>query len=210
MGSEGKQLIFLIVGILMLKIVSAYNFSPSEIMQNEWFVFAGVFLIIFALVYMALINFFTKMNRKKYYWGEDDSFLQNRPIIIIISAIIALFSAAAFIQQDLISSFFGEAVAMWVFLLMSIVMIILTIPFYKVLKKNVGGTLAILIFLIGIWLIMKFGFNPYDLNILPAFDIPLSYYEFYNFFTETSTIVVLSIITIVFLLIKYSIKKRNV
>lgn len=203
-----KKSLFILLSILFsLGLTSAYSysnfdFSPSNIMENEWFVFAGVFLVVFALVYIALANFFRKKTRGSY-WGSEESFIDNKPAVGVISFIIAFFSAAAFVQKGLLQGIFGEAITSWVLLLSLIVVIIITIPFYKALKKNVGGFFAILIFIACVWFVLTFVINLSMLEDLPfSFGVSDSFSEVYEVITNPVTLVIFLIIAGSFALLK--------
>jgi len=206
-----KSLLFVgVFLILLIGVVSAYSidsyFSPSDILENEWFVFGGVFGIVFGIVYMALSSFFTK-KKKGYYFGGDQKVLENKSAIGVISMIIALFSAAAFVQQDLVSGIFGQAITAWVFLFTFVFMIILFIPFYKLIKKNTGSVPANIIFFALIWAVIKFGFDPYNSEVFYNFNVPYQYLEFYDIFASSGFLYLVLIILIAFSFIKKAFKK---
>lgn len=178
-------------------MVNYYNLSPSEFLQNEWIVFIGVFLLIFAMVFLALSNFFTR-SKKKGSFLEPDKNLENKAIPGVIALVIAFFSAATFVRQNLIEGIFGEALTAWIFLLVLIVLVILSIPFYKALKKNVGGGIAIFIIVVGLWAILKFGFDPYQYNL------PSGFGEIYDFVIAPGFLIFLIVMGVVVSLIKRS------
>ncbi len=183
-------------------MVNFYNFSPSDILESEWLVFAGVFLVVFAMVYISLSNFFTKGKKKQYPWESDSKVLENKSSVAIISLIIAFFTAAAFVRQNLIEGIFGEALSVWIFVLVLIVLVILSIPFYKALKQNVGGGIAIFIIVAGLWAILKFGFDPSHYNL------PSGFYDVYEIVVHPVFLIVLVGVGIVKSLIKKSGKRR--
>ena len=179
-------------------MVNYYNFSPSDILESEWLVFAGVFVLVFAMVYISLSNFFTRGKKKKYPWELESKVLENKSSVAIISLIIAFFTAAAFVRQNLIERIFGEALTVWIFLMVLIVLIMLSIPFYKVLKQNVGGGIAIFIMLAGLWAILKFGFDPFQ------YDLPSSFYDIYELVVHPVFLIILIVVGVVVSLIKKS------
>ena len=182
-------------------MVNYYNLSPSELLQNEWVVFGGVFLLVFAMVFLALSRqFSSKKKNKMFPWMEatDDG---NKAIPGIIALVIAFFSAAAFVRQNLIEGIFGEAITLWIFLLVLIVLFMLSVPFYKALKQNVGGGVAISIIVFGLWAILKFGFDPFVYNLSSEF------YDFYDFIISPVFLVILLVIGGVIALIKKSGRK---
>ncbi len=181
-------------------MVNYYNFSPSELLQNEWVVFIGVFLLVFAMVFLSLSRQFSskKKNKMMPWLTETES---NKAIPGIIALVIAFFSAAAFVKNNLIEGIFGEAITIWIFLLVLIVLVMLSIPFYKVLKQNVGGGIAISIIVVGLWLILRFGFDPSQYNLLSEF------YEIYEFIITPAFLIILIFVGGVITLIKKSGKK---
>jgi len=188
----------------MVNYYDFYNLSPSELLENEWIVFFGVFLIVFAMVFFALSKQFnSKKKNKMFPWMErtDNS---NKAIPGVIALVIAFFSAAAFVKNNLIEGIFGEAITAWIFLIVLVVLFMLSVPFYKALKKNIGAAPAIFIILFGAWAILKFGFDPYQYNL------PSGFYDFYESFIGTSIwgLVVLIVIGVVILLIKRSSRGR--
>jgi len=182
-------------------MVNYYNLSPSELLQNEWVVFAGVFLLVFAMVFFALSRQFSSKKKNKYPWlNEVDA--SNKAVPGIIALVIAFFSAATFVRQNLIEGIFGEAITVWIFLLVLIVLVILFIPFYKALKQNVGEGIAIFIILFGVWAVLKFGFDPYQYNL------PYNFYEIYDFIISPIFLIILIVIGGVIALIKKSSRRR--
>lgn len=205
-----KNLMFLAMLLFSFNFVSAFNYydiSPSEILENEWVVFAGVFLLVFALVYMSLVNFFSRKKRK-YYWEPEEKVLENKAPIAVIALVIAFFTAATFVQQGFLYGVFGEAIAGWVFLIVLIVIIILTLPFYKALKKNIGTGPAVFILVGGIWAIVKFLLNPYEFDFY-NFNVSDWYFQFYDTFTHPATIIILLVVLGLFMLIKGASRSRR-
>ena len=173
-----------------------YNLSPSELLQNEWVVFGGVFLLVFAMVFLALSRQFSSKKKIKPWLSEVDT--SNKAIPGVIALVIAFFSAATFVKNNLIEGIFGEALTAWIFLLVLIVLVILSVPFYKALKQNVGGGIAISIIVAGLWVILKFGFDPFQYNL------PTSFYDFYEIIINPVFLIVLIVIGGVIFLIKKS------
>ncbi|MAG11163.1 hypothetical protein CMI44_02530 [Candidatus Pacearchaeota archaeon] len=203
---KNKFLIFAGLLIILSSFVSAqysdfYNLSPSELLENEWVVFAGVFLIVFAMVFMALSKqFSSKKKNSMYPWMTDTD--RNKAVPGIIALVIALFSAAAFVRNNLIERIFGEAITIWILVLVLIVLFMLSVPFYKALKQNVGGGIAISIIVVGLWAIIKFGFDPFQYNL------PSGFYDFYEIIINPVFLVVLVVAGVIFSLIKRSSRGR--
>ena len=183
-------------------MVDFYNFSPSDILESEWLVFAGVFLVVFAMVFLALSRQFSSKKKNKAFPWLTETDNSNKSIVAVISLIIAFFTAAAFVRQNLIEGIFGEALTVWIFLLVLIVLVMLSIPFYKALKQNVGSSPAVFIMLAGLWAILKFGFDPFQ------YDLPSGFYDIYEILTDAFWLVILIIIGAVVFLIKYGKKEK--
>jgi len=173
-----------------------YNLSPSELLQNEWVVFGGVFLLVFAMVFLALSRQFSSKKKIKPWLSEVDT--SNKAIPGVIALVIAFFSAATFVKNNLIEGIFGEALTAWIFLLVLIVLVILSVPFYKALKQNVGGGIAISIIVAGLWVILKFGFDPYQYNL------PSGFGEIYEIVANPAFLIILIVVGVVIFLINKS------
>jgi len=182
-------------------MVNYYNLSPSELLQNEWVVFGGVFLLVFAMVFLALSRQFSSKKKNKMFPGMAEIDNGNKAIPGIIALVIAFFSAATFVKNNLIEGIFGEAITIWIFLLVLIILVMLSIPFYKVLKQNVGGGIAISIIVVGLWVILKFGFDP------SQYGLPSEFYNFYNFIITPAFLIILIVVGGVIALIKKSGRK---
>ncbi|GEM_PF-1240761 len=183
-------------------MVNYYNLSPSELLQNEWVVFAGVFLLVFAMVFFALSRQFSSKKKNSAFPWMNDTDNSNKAVPGIIALVIAFFSAATFVRQNLIEGIFGEAITIWIFLLVLVVLVMLSIPFYKALKQNVGGGFAISIIVVGLWVILRFGFDPNQYNL------PYNFYEVYDFVIAPAFLFILIVVGGVITLIKKSGKGR--
>ncbi len=160
-----------------------YISSPQELLQNEWVLFVGVFLLVFAVVYISLANAFFKKKEqslKDVLLGIKGNSPAKGPIVVI-SGVIALFSAAAIIQQDLVRVYFGAVLSVWVSVFVFIVLVLLTVPFYKALKQNIGKTPAILGTIIGFWVILKFVLPQTEMFWNGLYNLPYSVQNFYDF-----------------------------
>ena len=133
--------------------------------------------------------------------------MENAPIVGVIAAVIAFFAAASFLKNSWIQSIFGEVAGYFVLLLVLIIMIILLVPFYRALKLNIGQAPAVFVILIGIWVIFKFLFNPYESDFFSNFNAPYQFYNFYDAFTNPATLIILLVAGALFSLIKMN-KRR--
>jgi len=178
--------------------------NPSTLLQNDWVVFGGVFLLVFALVYLALSKQFGggMKSNKAFPWLQEPASSESKGAIIVVSLIIAFFCAALFVQRNWINGIFGEAIAGWLFLLMLAIIVILSIPFFKMLRLNVGTGPAIAITFLMIWATLKYLIDPYNLiSSSGNFD---NLFEIYNFVTSFVFLLIALAVGILFAVIKNS------
>lgn len=152
--------------IFSTSLVSAFNgfgyyggFGPTELLQNDWVVFTGLFLVIFALVYSSLIKVFSSSAADKAFpWKNVETTFKGPAIII--SAVVAIFVASALTKQFLYG-YLSDQILGWI-LLGVIVMLLLAA--LKALFKR--GCFAVVSALMGIWVILH-NIDPWD--FLPQF-----------------------------------------
>lgn len=134
-----------LVFLSLIELVSAYNgwggswsygFSPSELLQNEWVLFALVFLLFFAIIYLAI--------------GKP--FKENRMAALVIAAIISFLIASAFTQRAYFYKGLSEEVFNWVLILAVLIAIvfILRATLYFI------GPIGFAITLLGLWFIFYY------------------------------------------------------
>lgn len=190
-----------------LSLVSAqfyfdpYYFDPVNLLNNEWVVFFGIFLLVFSFCFIALNNFFSGKGKKNdiFPWITQPGSKDNKGAVIVISLVIGFFSASIFVQRGWIYTIFGDALAGWLLLLTIAVMFILSVPFIKALQANVGLGPALAITVLFVWGILQF-FDPYSL-------FPSASYNFiniYEFVTSVGFLIGAIIIAVVFAVIKKS------
>jgi len=172
---DNRKIFLFIFALLLINLVSAQyyydSFTPSDFLENEWFVFVAIFALVFSLTFIALNKQFSTSSSGKndlsaLFAGKSKT-NENKGAVVIISLVIAFFSASIFVQQGWIYGIFGDALVSWLFLLAMIVMVILGIPFFKALKANVGTGLAIVLTFLFIWVILRFFVDPYSFPGLP-------------------------------------------
>ena len=186
--------------MLLILSVSAYEgfggffygqITPSSLLENDWIIFGGVFLVVFALVYIGLSNVLVRKKGRQNpalpWLVSPEANPENKGAVVVIAVVIAFFTAAVFVQRGWVNGYFGDVVGSWLFLLALIVMIILSIPFYKGLKMNIGAGPAIAITFLIIWAILKFFVNPYTLFPYGG-TMPDSFFQFYDFITSYWTL----------------------
>lgn len=119
-----------------------YDLSPSRLLENEWVVFGGIALLIFSLVYVALLGTLGKSGA-----GEQKS----KGAIIVISLVVAIFGASALTQQAFFYGYLGEEIVKWVVFGIFIAALVALIPFFKFVKDKTNMLSAILIVVLILW-----------------------------------------------------------
>ncbi len=196
-----KRTAFFGIPLLLINLVSAYNpfdnfnswnLRPENLLQNEWVVFGGIFILTFALVYMALFRVFLTRARgqggilaqlfpPRHYEG-------NQGPVMVISLVIALFTAAAISQRTYFYGYVGEAIGSWVIFGVAIVLTALAI--YGSFKLPRMGKFLGFIVLFIVWIIIR-STDPY--SILP-YNIS---YELINAYYFLGSYVALGIIIVI-------------
>ncbi len=116
-------------------------------LQSDWLGFAVVFAIVFSVAYIGISRFFIKGGRivqenvgnGRTRNVREKKHIDNKPFVIIIAACIALLVSASVMQMGTLrikDSGYGIIASMGVVL---VVIIILTIPFYKFLDMNINS-----------------------------------------------------------------------
>ena len=191
MKKDFKKLILLITSVILLKFITAYswgawNFYPSNLLQNEWVVFGGIFCLTFAIVYLSLSQVFGKKRQNETFpWITTESRVHKGPVIVI-SLVIALFVAASISQRGYFYGYLGEEIGSWAIFFGILVMIALTIKVSYGLGKGFGLIAGLII----IWLVLK-SIDPY--YILPS---TISY-EAEQFYYMITSPVALGIIIVI-------------
>lgn len=166
-----------------------YIGSPQDLLYNEWTIFAGIFLLVFAIVFYSIRNFLGKKGEKQYnpFKMKMETSRNDYLIPAIVSGVIAFFTAAAVSQDYLIYRLFGNVLGGWILLFVFIVMFLISLPFIKAVKHAFGGgkwlgALGGVLVAIGYWFFLKsyfiynsFGYNlygwaqsAYELAITPS------------------------------------------
>lgn len=178
-------------------------YSPAELLQSEWVVFSGIFLMVFAIVYIALASFFEKKSNQSPLQaalgiagaGKEAA----RGPLIVIAAVVALFTSASVTRNVLFAQYLGNVVGLWVGVFVAIVLVMLLAPFYKALKVSIGKVPATVVIVFVFWLLLKF-MVPVDI----FYSLNLSYVvqDWYSFIVSIWGLVVVEIIGIVVSLLK--------
>jgi hypothetical protein len=123
---------------------------PSELLENEWVIFGGVFLLTFALVYMALARAFhpqDNRNMLEIMAGMKER-TSNQGPIVMISLIIALFVAGAFARRDYLYGWLGADIGQWILTFAMIVGIAIILLLGYRLGGLIGSVAALIIIII--------------------------------------------------------------
>ncbi len=190
---KSKALFSSILALLSINLISAlgswsyYLNSPSQLLNSEWVVFVGMFLIVFAVTFMSLSSMFgreTPQSPKELIWGIEKKGPNKGPVVII-SLVIALFVSAAFSQRGFLYGYLGNNIADWALFLMGLAVIALALRMMFVWLK-IPGILSTLIVL---WFIIQGGYYEY---------IPLRMqtYEFDAFYEIISSQLMLLVLVI--------------
>lgn len=210
--------IILMIAVNLFSILSAYQYSswdigldgiysPSDLWQNEWVIFTAIFLVLFILSYMSLSNFFskTKTERPSYWEKKEIKILENKSAIVILSLIVAFMGAISITRSEYFSRFIGEAMASWVLLLVLIVIVLITIPFFKALKKNIGFGPALVLFIIIVWSILKYFLNPYEMDFY--YKIPVHVLDIYDTIVSLPVLIASLVVAVIIGIIKSNSQK---
>ncbi|MEK6820507.1 MAG: hypothetical protein AABX71_02230 [Nanoarchaeota archaeon] len=149
-----------------------YGFSPSQLFENEWFMFGLIFLVFFAITFFALSR----------------SMRENLGAVAVISAVIGLFAALAISQRARFYGYLGGEIGGWVLVLVLILGFIL---FIKVITNLVGG-IGLFVILFASWFLLQ-RLNPYD--FLPYEFLSSDFLFIYEFLVSTTFLIILVIVT---------------
>lgn len=176
-----KTLFTITLLTLLIPLVSAFSpsyylNSPSEILNNEWFVFGGVVLVSFAIIYFAL----------------QKQLADNMGVNVTIALVLAVFIGAAVSQRTRFSGFFGADISSW----MLIIAFVIAAAFLIVFVQKRFGVLGTLITLIFIWILTQARsaeeIFPYEMQSHALVEV-------WNIITSYVTLIILLIITFFFL-----------
>lgn len=174
-----------------------YIGSPQELLQNEWVIFTGIFLLTFAVVYFALRNFFS--DTKKASWqdvltgGKDKRVVS--PAAAIIAGVIAFFTASSASRYGPFYDYFAAVIGGWMLLFVLIVLFLISLPFFKMFK-SAGGSKWYVGFIMGIALAVAYWFLLKSYFFYNAFAYSYIGWSvgFYEFLISSSGLVVLMLV----------------
>ena len=203
------KLATLIIGtILLCSLVSAYNgwgygwpWSPSDLLNNEWVLFFGIFLLVFTVVYLSVSRMFTSVKSKENFPWIKEKKIATGPAAVI-SLVVALFVAAAVSQKIRVYGYFGEEIGSWII----IFAVLLAVAFLMKLSHDRFKPYGVPVLLIIIWFIL-FKVEPYD--FLPSSFITYQVEQIYSYIISYFTLAILVAITLILMLRKKEGKKRK-
>lgn len=186
----------------------AFNFNELFYqIQQDWFVFILIFLITFALVYMAISRFFSKKTKAGFKQGtngfleavDPKNYIENQPAVVLISVCVALLVTIGFFQSPFYAQaysflFSGLNVLFPVVLLAGFIALV-----FKKFSKNVGNLFATELVVLIVW-----GFARYLYSSDFIYSVP---YNFQGILEFISSVLVLVIALVIGFFI--SRKKKN-
>lgn len=127
---------------------------PSNLLENQWVVFGGIFLITFSLVYIALSKAFGLEARDQtpqaLIWGIEHK-MPNRGPTIVISLVLGLFVASAFTQRAFFYGLLGEEFGKWIMFAVLVFFFVIAISFLfgqrPLITKIIAGVFAVLLWI---------------------------------------------------------------
>jgi hypothetical protein len=177
-------LILLIIGLMA--VVSAYGwggyYSPQSLMENEWFIFGGVFVLFFAIVFIAL----------------GRTFGENRGPAVAISLVVSLFITVAIERQGLLYSYVGEEIGGYLLIFALIIALILLL---KVMSALLGGLGMFLVAFLTWYILNK---NYYTSTLYSV--IPYSFQPVYDFICSDNFVYWIAGVLVLVLVLAYSSK----
>jgi hypothetical protein len=153
---------------------------PQDLLQNEWVLFGVVFLICFAMIYLALSNFFFREKRKTLadvLMGIKDKSSAKGPVVVISFALSLLISMSL-TQSDYLQAYLGAGAAVGILIFSVIVFAILTLPFYVALEHNFSSKFAGPLFGLIVWVVLKFLFPQISYDLI--WRMPYEWQGFYE------------------------------
>lgn len=213
-----KRLAYLICFIFSMGLVSAgygyygggFDFySVEEFLESEWAIFAGAFLLIFAMTFFALSRYFTKREKSWAPWERERKVLENKPIIAVISLVISFFGASAVVRSEWMIKLFGDFVSGFTLIMLLIVLLLLLIPFYKALKVNIGRIPAVIVFVFGLWFMLKYFLDPSRIDFLYDFGFRYEYFDFYDTISSTGVLITALIAGVAYAVVKNGMDENN-
>jgi len=186
-----KLIISLIFLVLFMQLVSAYGWgwgyydSPAELLENEWVSFAAVFILFFAIVFIAL----------------GKSFKEDKGAAVAIAVVVALFISVSITRRGWLFSYAGDELGEWAL----IVAVLIGAGFIVKIMNDVFGRWGAIAAVVALWASLFF-IDIY--TILPSGelgDFLLMIYE-----QAKGVLGIIAVIIIVALLYRFGERERTV
>ena len=174
----------ILVFLLSLPLISAYGewwSSPATLFENEWVLFTLIFVVFFAVTYVAMAKSIAK---------------ENTGAAVLISLVVAALIAAAISQKAAYSYYTGADIGSWLFIVAIVIGVLLALKFMTSLIGGVGLFLVLIVS----WFFVR-GLDPY--SIFPYDILTSSFYSIWDFITSGTFAVILVIIFILLLVVAY-------
>lgn len=183
-----KKVVLAVFIVNLMTIVSAYGWggwgyysSPLDILENEWIRFAALFILFFAIVFIAV----------------SKPFKENKGAAIVIAIAVSLFISMAVAQKGWLYSYAGEEIGGYLF----IIAIALGIIFLLKVMISLLGGLGLFATLFGLWFLFS---KTYFSEILPYEIGSIDLFPFYDFISSTSFLIWTIIALIIVLVAAYA------
>ncbi|MFW5891480.1 MAG: hypothetical protein ACOCUI_04595 [bacterium] len=197
-----KKLLLILLLIPFVSAYSQYDIVPSQLLENEWFVFISIFFIVFAFLYISLSRVFTSKSKNPAMpWLVDEK--TNKGPVVAISIALAFLITSAFIRYAWLQGVLGDVITGWLMAGLILFLLFMIIPFYNKLSKSKYGIyapifLAILLFVGWVFL------NSYDIyQLLPYTLISYEVERLFEFLSSwLGLIIMISICLVLFIMKK--------
>lgn len=177
-----KLLLFLLFVVLIssLPLVLSYNgfgwswYSPQDLLNNEWVMFALIFIVFFAIIFFSL----------------GKVMKENKGAAAVISVAISLFIAVSISRRVWFYGYFGEELSNWFVVFAVIIGIVFLINIITKLLRGIGLFLV----LGGLWfLFSQTNFS----DILPSSVTDSEWFEFFISNTALGILIAIIIILVI-------------
>jgi hypothetical protein len=158
-----------------------YRYSrPQDLLYNEWVMFVIVFMLSFAMVFLALSNFFHKKSKLTPFermMGVKPDQSGAKGVLAVISICVALMISFSLTQNNYLYSYLGAGATLGILIFSIIVFALLALPFHAALEKSFTPLVAGPLFGAIIWFVAKYLFPSVSQDLM--WSMP---YEFFNFY----------------------------
>lgn len=159
-----------------------YNYaSPRDLLYNEWVLFVIVFMLSFAMVFLALSNFFHKKSNQTPFerlMGVRADEGGAKGVLVVISICVALLIAFSLTQNNYLYSYLGAGATLGILIFSIIVFALLALPFYAAMEKSFDPRIAGPLFGAIIWFVAKYLFPSVSQDLM--WSMPYDVYNIYQ------------------------------